>query len=316
MDTNYVLLLAFIGTIVISISFVYSKLVLAQIKNPIHMLFLQVSINLILLLILYLLSLLPFRTEINANLTLVNVVIIFCSAMFIFAGLVAFFIGLQRGNVSVGGMIIASRVIASVILAWLFLSEHFPPNLYILILLVFIGVLMVSWQEELNMKDIILFKSSGSGWFLLAVVLFATGNAFVRLLHNQVYVLTQLVIRLTFILIATLLFYPFLNRRIGDDRSLIETIRVPKLVLQAVIYVTLIVIADIPTTIAIGESLTITETIIALEGVFVFILVLLVGQNKTIRYILQEPFDRKTLTIRFLGVIIATVGIVSFVYSL
>ena len=94
--------------------------------------------------------------------------------------------------------------------------------LIIIILLVFIGVLMVSWQEELNMKDIILFKSSGSGWFLLAVVLFAAGNAFVRLLHNQVNVLTQLVIRLTFLLIAVLLFYPFLNRRIGDDRSLIS----------------------------------------------------------------------------------------------
>ncbi|MFX0124243.1 MAG: hypothetical protein ACFFAE_11445, partial [Candidatus Hodarchaeota archaeon] len=49
----FFIFLAFIGTIVISTSFVYSKLVLTQIKNPIHMLFLQIAINYILLLIIY-----------------------------------------------------------------------------------------------------------------------------------------------------------------------------------------------------------------------------------------------------------------------
>lgn len=308
--------LAFIGTIVISISFVYSKLVLAQIKNPIHMLFLQITINYILLLIIYLPSLLVFGSELNVNLSINNIFIIFCSAMAIFTGLVTFFIGLHEGNVSAGGVIVSSRVIVSLFLAWIFLNERFPFSSYLFILIVFIGVLLVSWQQELKLKEIILFKSSGSGWFLVAVTFFAIGNAFIRLLSNQVNVLTQLVFRLTFLLIATLLTYPLLNRKIGDKRHLKETLGKPKLVLQATIYVILILIADITTTLAIGESLTITEAITTLEGLFVFIFIILVSQNKTLLNALQEPFDKKTLTVRFLGVIIATIGIISFIYSL
>ncbi|MFX1536746.1 MAG: EamA family transporter [Promethearchaeota archaeon] len=312
----FFLLLAFIGTIVTSISFVYSKIVLAQIKNPIHMLFLQIVINYVLLLIIYFPSLLLFGLEINENLTITNVFIIFCSAMVIFTGLVAFFTGLQKGNVSAGGVIVSSRVIVSVLLAWLFLNEYFPFSSYLFILIVFIGVLMVTWQKELRLKDILLLKSGGSGWFLLAVVLFATGNAFIRLLNNQINVITQLVFRLTFLLMATLFFYPILNKKIGDRRPLKVTVGVPKLVLQATIYVILIMIADIATTAAIGESLTITETILALEGFFVFILIVLIAQNKTLRDVLQEPFDRKTLAIRFLGVITTTFGIICFIFSL
>ncbi|MHA2246229.1 MAG: EamA family transporter [Candidatus Hodarchaeales archaeon] len=312
----FFIFLAFIGTIVISVSFVYSKLVLAQIENPIHMVFLQIAINYILLLIIYFPSLLLFGSEMNENLTISNIFIIFCSAMVIFAGLVTFFVGLKEGNVSTGGVIVSSRVIVSVFLAWLFLDEYFPFHSYLFILVVFIGVLIVSWQKELRLKDIFLFKSSGSGWFILAVFFFALGNAFIRLLSNQINILTQLVFRLSFLLIVTLLFYPLLNRKIGDQRSLKETVRKSKLVLQTIIYVILIMIADIATTLAIGESLTITEAIAALEGFFVFILMALIAQNKTLQKALQEPFDRKTLTVRFLGVIIATIGIISFIYSL
>lgn len=312
----FFIFLAFIGTIVISISFVYSKLVLAQIKNPIHMLFLQIAINYILLLIIYFPSLLLFGSELNENLSINNIFIIFCSAMAIFAGLITFFIGLHRGNVSVGGVIVSSRVIASIFLAWLFLNERFPFNSYLFILVVFIGVLMVSWQRELGLKEMILFKSSGSGWFLVAVIFFATGNAFIRLLSNQINVLTQLVFRLTFLLIATLLSYSFLNRKIGERGPLKETVRNPKLVIQATIYVTLIMIADIAITLAIGESLTITEAITALEGLFVFLFMVLIAQNNTLRNALQEPFDKKTLTVRFLGVIIASIGIINFRFNL
>ncbi|MFX0124323.1 MAG: hypothetical protein ACFFAE_11845, partial [Candidatus Hodarchaeota archaeon] len=109
---------------------------------------------------------------------------------------------------------------------------------------------------------------------------------------------------------------PLLNRKIGDQRPLTETVRKPKLVLQAIFYVILIMIADITITLAIGESLTITEAITALEGLFVFIFMVLIAQNNTLKNALQEPFDKKTLTVRFLGVIIATVGIISFIYSL
>ncbi|MFX0183179.1 MAG: EamA family transporter [Candidatus Hodarchaeota archaeon] len=315
MDSIFILL-AFIGTIVISISFVYGKLVLVQIKNPVHMLFLQISINYILLLIIYLPSLLVFGSELNANLSISNIFIISCSAMAIFAGLVTFFIGLHEGNVSAGGVIVSSRVIASILLAWLFLNERFPINSYLFILVVFIGVLMVSWQKELRLEEIFLFRSSGSGWFIVAVIFFAIGNAFIRLLSNQINILTQLIFRLTFLLIATLIAYPLLNRKIGDKRPLKETVRNPKLVLQAIIYVALILIADIVITLAIGESLTITEAITALEGLFVFMFMILIANNKTLQKALQEPFDKKTLTVRFLGVVIATIGIISFIYNL
>ena len=315
MDPLFIFL-AFIGTIVISISFIYSKLVLTQIKNPVHMLFLQIAINYVLLLIIYFPSLLVIGSELNANLSISNIFIILCSAIAIFVGLITFFIGLHEGNVSTGGVIVSSRVIVSLLLAWVFLNERFPFNSYLFILIVFIGVLLVSWQQELKLKEVFLFKSSGSGWFLIAVTFFAIGNAFIRLLSNQINVLTQLVFRLTFLLIATLVSYPLLNRRIGNRRHLKETLGKPRLVLQAIIYVVLIMIADITTTLAIGESLTITEAITALEGLFVFIFMILIAQNKTLLKALQEPFDKKTLTVRFLGVIIATIGIISFIYSL
>ena len=187
---------------------------------------------------------------------------------------------------------------------------------YLFILIVFGSVLMVSWEKELPMKEILLFKSSGASWFLLSVIFFSTGNVFIRLLHNQVNILTQLVLRLTFLLFANLLFYPLLNRRIGDNRPLKETIRNPKLLIQVFIFVSLILIADFATSLAIGESLTITETIGALEGIFIFIMLMVVLQNKNLRNILQEPFDRKTIIIRFLGVILATLGIIGFIFNL
>lgn len=313
---EFFIFLAFAGTIVMSSSFVFSKLVLDEIKNPMHMLFLQITINYILLLIIYIPSLLLLWDDLIDNLTIGNIFVIFCSAIFIFTGLVFFYIGLEKGTVSVGGVIVSSRVIVSVFLAWLFFNEKFPLSSYLLILIIFIGVLTVSWHKGLRIKDILMLKSSGSGWFLLSVTFFAISNAFIRLLNNQVNILTQLVFRLTFLLIATFLFYPLLNKRIGDKRPLKETVRNPKLLKQAAIFVILIMVADFTITMAIGESLAITETITALEGLFVFIMILFVAQNKTIRKKLQEPFDRKTLAIRFFGVTITTIGIISFIYSL
>lgn len=313
---DFIILLAFFGVFVISTSFIYSKLVLAQINNPIHMLFLQITINYILLLIIFVPSLLLFGEELSQNLNIPNILVIFCSAMAIFAALLSFYIGLERGNVTVGGMIISSRVIVSVFLAWLFFSENIPVISYLFILIVFGSVLMVSWEKELPMKEILLFKSSGTSWYLLSVIFFSTGNVFIRLLNNQVNILTQLVLRLTFLLFVIILFYPMLNQRFGDKRPLKETVSNPKLLIQALIFVFLILIADFATSIAIGESLTITETIGALEGIFIFIMMLVILQNKNLRTIFQEPFDRKTITIRFLGVILATLGILGFISTL
>jgi len=45
-------------------------------------------------------------------------------------------------------------------------------------------------------------------------------------------------------------------------------------------------------------------------------MMLVILQNKNLRTIFQEPFDRKTITIRFLGVILATLGILGFISTL
>lgn len=313
---DFLIILAFFGVFVISTSFIYSKFVIAQINNPIHMVFLQITINFILLLIILVPSLFLFGEELSQNLTISNIFVIFCSAMAIFAALVSFYIGLEKGNVTIGGMIISSRVIVSTLLAWLFFSENIPLISYLFILIVFGSVLLVSWEKELPIREILLFKSSGASWYLLSVLFFSTGNVFIRLLNNQVNILTQLVLRLTFLLFAIILFYPMLNQRIGDKRPLKATISNPKLLIQALIFVLMILIADFSMTIAIGESLTIAETIGALEGIFIFLMMLVVLQNKNLRTIFQEPFDRKTITIRSLGVIFATLGILGFIFTL
>lgn len=312
MDPFYIIL-AFISIFILSLSLVYSKFVLVEFGNPIHMLLLQVLINFIAAIGIYLVLLFT-DINLNENLNLENTLRIFLSSFFIFLALITLYVGLHKGNASVGGVILSSRVILSVLFALIFLNteENFPFTSYLWIIIVIIGVVLSTWEKDLSYKDLINGRKTGAIYFIFAIVFMALANTIIRLLDNEVFVATHILIRLFFLSIFVIAFYPFLNRVLGENKSLYDNLSTGK-IKSVTFYTILIVIGDFGFTSALSNSLTISETIGALEGVFAFIIILTLSLNKKYKSILNETLDKKTLLSKILGIIIAVVGIILFI---
>ena len=72
-------------------------------------------------------------------------------------------------------------------------------------------------------------------------------------------------------------------------------------------------LADLGFLFILGDSVTLSESVSTLEGLFVFVMVVFFSKHSRLRKGLNEPMDRRTLTIRFIGIIIATFGSIGIV---
>jgi len=304
--------LAFSATFLLSTSLVLGKIVFMDIKNPIHALVFQLTLHFSILVILSLAALILGYPMVK-NLTLTNVSFIVLSAALFFLGLVSMYLGILKGKVSAGGIIMSSRVILSSLLAYIFLNEHFHLQAYLWIALVVVGVMLVSWEPELKIKEILVGENAGSLYYFGTIVCFAIGNSFIRLLNNQIFLVTHLLLRLGVMLILALVTYPYLNKILGNNKSLVKLVSRRENFIKLSVYALLIIISDFGMTTALGESLTVTETIAALEGLFVFLIMLMFSLLPTYRESLAENLERKTLVMKSIGVILATWGIIIFI---
>lgn len=310
MDTYYVIL-AFSATILLAISIVYSKFVTSYLKNPVNFLSIQTVIYFILILGIYLL-LNFFGEQLNNNLSIINLFYIIASSIFVFIGLLTYYIGLQDGNASVGGVIMSARVIISITLVWIFIDEPYPLESYLWVLLVVFGAILVSWQKGVSLKECLYGKESGSRWFFLTIFFWAVTSLFIRLLNNEVHFITYLLLRYVIQLILVIFLYRIMNKHFGNNEPLKLGSHLKFPIFLVMFNAIILLISDFGFVIAVGEEMIATETIVALGGLFVFVLTLILSKNNNIRIRLAEPLDKKTLFVRFLGVIFATIGVLGF----
>lgn len=310
MDSYYVFL-AFFATILLAISVVYSKFVTSHLKNPINFLSLQTIIYFVMITAIYLIMII-LGEDINKNLTFINLFYVLASSIFVFIGLMTYYIGLQHGNASVGGVIMSTRVIISITLVWIFVNEPYPLESYFWVIFVVFGAIMVSWQKGISLKESLFSKESGSSWFFLTIFFWAITSLFIRLLNNEIHFITYLLLRYFVQLILVIFLYRILNRNFGNNEPLKFGSQLKFPIFLVMFNAIILMISDFGFVIAVGENMIATETIVALGGLLVFLLTLLISLNNDLRRRLDEPLDKQTLFVRFLGVILATVGVLGF----
>ena len=317
MEIDIVFITALAATILFSISTIFSKFLITDLKNPFTLLRIQISLNLVVAFIPLIINYLLVGNDIFQNVTVENFLLIGLSGLFIFSGLLLFYYGLLVGNTSVAGVITSSRVILSVLFGYFLFEEYFPKSYYFWIVVILLGVFFVSWSADLSITDILLFRANGSGIFVSSVTLWAISNIFTRTLNNTVNVPLLVVIRLIIMTLASVLTYPICisyTKRFTtlptDDKITIN------FVVKMITYLSVFTSADLFITFALGESLTITETIGTLQSVLIFLIILTLSYSNTkLRDILGEGLDRKTIFVRGLGVITALIGTIFLILS-
>jgi drug/metabolite transporter (DMT)-like permease len=246
----------------------------------------------------------------SENLTLENVILTIISTTFLFFGVVSLYYGLKVGNVSVGGLILSSRVLISIFLAISILGEHFPLIIYFWILIIFLGIIFTSWEENLSLIEGI--KDSGTMYFFLTIIFWGIANTIIGDINNEVFIISFLLIRLFVMCLLIIFLYPFLNSFIGDGRKIQFSFRY---VIFISLFVLVATVGDAASIIALGESVTVAEAIGAFQGVIIFIIVLILSKNINLKEIFGEPLGKRTLVVRSSGLIIATIAIILLTFE-
>ena len=271
----------------------------------------QFSINLIVVIITFMI-LFILGTNFSTLFELQDVIILIISSIFIFAGVITFYYGLNIGNVTVATVVLSSRVLFVIPIGILFLNEIYSGVTYLWIIVIIFGILLVSWEQGLPVKEVFLLK--GTIYYILTNIFWAIANSLITFLHNDVHYVGIILIRLwvlTFLIfilsskLNTSLKYPPLDRRFDT-----------KFALLTFFLVLLLFLGDLGFIYALGDSVTITEAIGSLQGMFVFVLVLLLSKIPFFNDGLKEPLDKKTLSVRIFGVFLATIGTVGIAISI
>ncbi|MHA2247626.1 MAG: EamA family transporter [Candidatus Hodarchaeales archaeon] len=301
-----------IASFAFSFGTILSKVALSSIKNRDVALFYQLFINFLFIVALFLgiqlIEPFPF-----SELTFNDYFILIGSAIFVYIALLFSYLGLERGNVSVGKVVSSTRVGFSIIFAYILLVEVYSPDIYIMILIMLIGVISISWHQELKLKDFITLKGGGIIWFIIAAFFMALSNYLLSSLQNTIVVHVIMLFRLTTLFSISLIhtswlkFYTKRDMNLKIDRRILGYI---------IIYVISYIVGDFFLITAFGISLTISEAIMTTQAIITFILILALSQFKSLKDLIAEPLDKKTLLIRFIGIIIAVLATLSLIISL
>ena len=130
-------------------------------------------------------------------------------------------------------------------------------------------------------------------------------NSFVRELNNEVNPFLFLLIRVIIFSVLAFLTFPLFKKIFAEGRQMKINRRI---VMHTFFYIIVLIIAQSSFIFALGHNLTIAEGLGILEGVFTFIFVMALAKTKFFKNYLFEPIDRKTLTVRTIGVTLAFIG--------
>lgn len=279
-----------------------TKYVIAGAGGPYKFLTIQLSTGLVVMGIIFLLF---FSDEIiDPDIFEPDVLTkFFLACVFGFFGFVFLLVGLEKGNASVGGIFISSRVIVNIPLAYIFLNERYNYSIYLFIFLTFIGALIVSWSSELSVLDVILLRGKGTKYFLITMVFWGLSNVFVASMGTVISPFHFLMYRQVVFVLAVWLLYPLLRKRLDHNTPNLNWSFFKKVLL----YIALTLVAQVLFIFSLQQSLTITEGLGVFEGVITFIITILFAHYVD-NSILGESLGKKELTIKVGGVILSLTG--------
>ncbi|UCG04184.1 MAG: EamA family transporter [Candidatus Heimdallarchaeota archaeon] len=301
-----------IASFAFSLGTILSKVALSEIKNRDVALFYQLFVNFLFIAVLFLVIQLitPFPFS---DLTFNDYFILIGSAIFVYIALLFSYLGLERGNVSVGKVVSSTRVGFSIIFAYVLLVELYSLDIYLIILFMLIGVIFVSWHQELQLKDFITLKGGGIIWFIIAAFFMALSNYFLSSLQNTIAIQVIMLFRLSTLFLISIIhtswlrFYNRGNMNFKLNRRTLGYIS---------IYVICYIVGDFFLITALGISLTISEAVMTTQAIITFLLILVLSRVNSLKELIAEPLDQKTLVIRFTGIIIAVLATLWLIYSL
>lgn len=227
----------------------------------------------------------------------------FFLSLFAVVGYVSLLKGFDEGNVSVGGIILSSRVVLSIPLAVFILSESYRIEVYIAIVISIFGAIIVSWDKNLDLKSLFSLKAPGIRWYFLTTISWSFSNFMISYYLENVPTFTVITIRQVFMIVFALVYYFSKYQFHLSVRKPLTT----NLFKKIIVYDLIIMAAQAGFIYGLSIKLGVSEAIGVAEGPFTLIYTLLVAKFIG-NSVLQEPLDRKSVAVRMLGAIIAVLG--------
>ncbi|MHA2249194.1 MAG: EamA family transporter, partial [Candidatus Kariarchaeaceae archaeon] len=293
MVQDYVLY-ASVSIILFAFTSVITKFIIPEIGGPFRFLSVQLTLG-VTVTSSILLGLVLGGYTINIHNTPDILLKLILSTIFAFAGYTTLMIGFRKGNASVGGVILSSRVIVTIPLAFFALKEQYEADIYIYIIVALLGAILVSWDPKLTFREFILFKGGGARWFFITMFFWALANFYTTSIGEAIPAIVFIAYRqILFIPLVLILYKPGIEWFDQEKKPI--TLKVIK---KLVIYILFLISAQILFVSALQKSLTISEGIGVLEGATTFILSLGIAKFYD-NSVMDEPLDQKTIFIRIL----------------
>ncbi|MCE7734316.1 MAG: EamA family transporter [Candidatus Heimdallarchaeota archaeon] len=285
-----------------AISSIIGKFLINESGGPLNFLMNQLIIALPILVVI---SYFEFwkDTSIISLMTPKLIIVFFLLSLFAVVGYVSLLKGFDEGNVSVGGIILSSRVVLSVPLAVFILSESYRIEVYIAIVISIFGAIIVSWDKTLDLKSLFSLKAPGIRWYFLTTISWSFSNFMISYYLDDIPTFTVITIRQVFMIGFGLIYY-------FSKFQVYSSIRKPltmNLFKKIIVYDLIIMAAQAGFIYGLSIKLGVSEAIGVAEGPFTLIYTLLVAKFIG-NSVLQEPLDRKSVAVRLLGAIIAVLG--------
>lgn len=293
-------LITITSTVIFAVTSIYGKIIIKDVQSSYNFFLMQIILFIPVLTVVNLI-IQPDLTYLTSWRDMTKVIL---ASILAFTGYVALYKGFEVGNVSVGGVMLSSRVLLSIPLA-IFIGEIYPFFIYVFIFISFLGAILVSWKKGLSVKDFFQLRSSGLNYFLVTLVSWGISNTLIRELNNDFQPILFLYLRMIIFAIIAFFTYPFLKNSLSNGMTIKFT---KHSTYQVLLYIFIILTAQIMYVYALGESLTIAEGLGVLEGMFTFVMAIGLSKIRYFKDYLEEPLDKVTLVVRTLGVLVTTIG--------
>ena len=306
-------LLMLISITLFAFSSVYGKILIEEMRGESYYLF--VVMNLMTTMILIVVGVILFFSSslFDSLYDLRNLVLIFCSSMLSLLGFILILKGFEKGNASVGGMLLSMRVVISVPLAFFFLNDVYPFITYVFILIALIGAIYVGWEQGFSWIELITLKSPGSKHFAAGCISWALSNVFIGELGPDFPTIMYIIMRAMLFTVVGVASFPLMKKILGVREKFHISRRILTMISP---YVLVLLFAQFLLFFVIGQSVTLAESIGVFEGIITFVIatctpVFISRLSDT----LDEPTNRKTLIVRSIAATIATLGTLGVVIS-
>ncbi|MCY3415011.1 MAG: EamA family transporter [Candidatus Heimdallarchaeota archaeon] len=302
------ILLALISIVLFAISSIISKFLIEKAGGPINFMAYQFSMGmglLTLVMIYFIFTGFDFSIILNPYVILPLI----AASVLAFGGFLFLLIGFNKGNVSVGGVILSSRVFISIPMAYVLMDERFPLMTYIFIFIALVGSIINSWRDGMDLRALITLRAEGMRWFMVTAVFWSLANFMVRYMNDVLPTFVFIFFRQIILVTLAWISYFVVTRRMDFPRLQVQ----PDLMKKVFVYALVVMLAQFGMIGALGKNLTITEGIGVLEGSATLVLSLIYARFIN-NEVLDEPLDRKSLIIRITGATMALLGTLGAIF--